>query len=80
MADERPPRYVVTRAAAKGRGGFVLALFVCLTDDGASAKIRRLVGQSYRLSRPRVAKEMVVPAADIIRDATPRELALGYPV
>lgn len=74
MSDER---YVVARAATRP-GGMTLALFVGPGKTAGKVKIRRLVGQSFRLGRPRVAKEVEVDAADVVRDATKREMTLGF--
>jgi len=73
MGDER---YVVAKAAC--RGGVTLALFVGPAKTAGRVLIRRLVGQSFRLGRPRAAKEVEVDAGDVVRDATRRELALGF--
>ncbi len=70
MANE--PQYVVMRHP-HGVG-----LAVLVEYKGDVAIVKRLKGQMYRIRRPQTFKPIQIPKADVLRDATRREMALGH--
>lgn len=69
-------KYVIARRS--NHGGLGLAELVKM--GAKTATIRRLKGSRFRLGRVSSFPPVVVPAGDVIRPATHRELVLGYPV
>ena len=69
------PKYIVARTT---KGGLGLAELV--TMGPTTATIRRLKGQGFRIGRVASFKAVEVPASDVIREATRREMTLGWVV